>query len=97
MKHFRAQSALNQPYICHIGDSNGENPYYNLESSCMEVVLMAAWCRQFANPVILDVTERATKPAEEIVAAVAQALAAEGGDAPLRLPMRALVFLAQAF
>ena len=49
------------------------------------------------NPVILDVTERATAPAEEIVAAVAQALAAEGGDTPLRLPMRALVFLAQAF
>ena len=49
------------------------------------------------NPVILDVTERATAPAEEIVAAVAKALAAEGGDAPLRLPMRALVFLAQAF
>jgi len=49
------------------------------------------------NPVLLDVTERATAPAEEIVAAVAQALAAEGGDQPLRLPMKALVFLAQAF
>jgi len=49
------------------------------------------------NPVVLDVNERATAPAEEIVAAVAQALAAEGGDAPLRLPMKALVFLAQAF
>jgi hypothetical protein len=49
------------------------------------------------NPVVLDVTERATAPAEEIVGAVAAALAAEGGAAPLRLPMRALVFLAQAF
>ncbi len=49
------------------------------------------------NPVVLDITERATAPAEEIVTAVAQALTAEGGDAPLRLPMKALVFLAQAF
>ncbi len=49
------------------------------------------------NPVLLDVAERATAPAEEIVGAVAAALAAEGGTAPLRLPMRALVFLAQAF
>jgi len=47
--------------------------------------------------VILDVTERATAPAEEIIGAVAAALAAEGGAAPLRLPMRALVSLAQAF
>ena len=49
------------------------------------------------NPVLLDITERATAPAEEIVAAVAAGLAAEGGATPLRLPMRALVFLAQAF
>lgn len=49
------------------------------------------------NPVLLDVTERATAPAEQIVEAVAAGLAAEGGAAPLRLPMRALVFLAQAF
>lgn len=48
-------------------------------------------------PVLLDIMERATAPAEEIVKAVAAALAAEGGAAPLRLPMRALVFLAQAF
>jgi SAM-dependent methyltransferase len=49
------------------------------------------------NPVVLDVGERATAPAEEIIEAVATALAAEGGAAPLQLPMRALVFLAQAF
>jgi ubiquinone/menaquinone biosynthesis C-methylase UbiE len=49
------------------------------------------------NPVVLDVTERATASAEAIIEAVAQGLAAEGGAAPLRLPMRALVFLAQAF
>jgi len=49
------------------------------------------------NSVVLDITERATAPAEQIITAVAQALAAEAGAAPLRLPMRALVFLAQAF
>jgi SAM-dependent methyltransferase len=48
------------------------------------------------NPVVTAVTERATAPAEEIVGAVAEALAAEGGAAPLRLPMAALVVLARA-
>lgn len=48
------------------------------------------------NPILLDVLERATAPPEEIIHAVAAALAAEGGAAPLRLPMRALVFLARA-
>jgi ubiquinone/menaquinone biosynthesis C-methylase UbiE len=48
------------------------------------------------NPILLDVGERATAPPEEIIHAVAAALAAQGGDAPLRLPMRALVFLARA-
>jgi hypothetical protein len=45
---------------------------------------------------VLAVTERATAPAEEVIRAVAAALAAEGGDAPLRLPMRALAVLARA-
>lgn len=47
------------------------------------------------NPVLLDIAERATAPAEEIVDAVAAALAAEGGAAPLRLSMRALVVVAR--
>jgi ubiquinone/menaquinone biosynthesis C-methylase UbiE len=48
------------------------------------------------NPIVLAVTERATAPAEEIIRAVAAALAARGGAAPLRLPMRALVVQARA-
>jgi len=48
------------------------------------------------NPVLLEVTKRATAPVEEIIRTVAAALAAEGGAAPLRLPMRALVVLARA-
>lgn len=55
VKHFRAQSGTGQPFICHLGDSNGENPYYNFASSRAEIVLMACWCRQFEEPIVFDV------------------------------------------
>ncbi|MBD0325948.1 MAG: FkbM family methyltransferase [Pyrinomonadaceae bacterium] len=55
VKHFRARSGLSQPFICHLGDSHGENPYYNFATSRKEIVLMASWCRQFAEPMIVDV------------------------------------------
>ncbi|MDX6693585.1 MAG: hypothetical protein QOF02_1188 [Blastocatellia bacterium] len=55
LKRFRAQSGINQPFICHLGDSNGENPFYNFTSSRAEIVLMSSWCRQFDEPVVLDV------------------------------------------
>jgi hypothetical protein len=48
------------------------------------------------NPILLAVTERATAPVDEIIEALAAALAAEGGGAPFRLPMRALVVVARA-
>jgi ubiquinone/menaquinone biosynthesis C-methylase UbiE len=48
------------------------------------------------NPIHLAVTERATAPVDEIIEALAAALAAEGGGAPFRLPMRALVVVARA-
>jgi SAM-dependent methyltransferase len=48
------------------------------------------------NPILLSVQERATASTEEIIQAVAGALAAEGGAAPFRLPMRALVVVARA-
>jgi ubiquinone/menaquinone biosynthesis C-methylase UbiE len=47
------------------------------------------------NPVVLAIQERATAKPDEIVAAVEEALAAEGGRAPMRLPMRAQIFLAR--
>ena len=67
--------------------------------SCEQVVLEAqspsahdaARGVVMGNPILLDIGERATAPPEEIIHAVAAALAAEGGAAPLRLPMRALV------
>jgi FkbM family methyltransferase len=55
VKRFRAQSGINQPFICHLGDSNGENPFYNFTSSRAEIVLMTSWCRQFEEPLVLDV------------------------------------------
>jgi len=48
------------------------------------------------NPILLAVNERATAPVEEIVQAVAAALAAEGGVAPFELETRALVVVARA-
>jgi FkbM family methyltransferase len=55
VKQFRALSGSGQPFICHLGDSNGENPYYNFGSSRTEIILMACWCRQFDEPLIFDV------------------------------------------
>ena len=46
---------MRRTLLAAIGDSNGENPYYNRSANCVEIVLMAAWCRQFVQPVILDV------------------------------------------
>lgn len=55
VKRFRAQSGVKQPFVCHIGDSLGENPFYNPASCVEEIVLMAAWCHQFENPVVFDI------------------------------------------
>jgi ubiquinone/menaquinone biosynthesis C-methylase UbiE len=46
------------------------------------------------SPVIMAIQERATASANDIVKEVAAALAAEGGSAPLKLPMRAHIFTA---
>ncbi len=46
-------------------------------------------------PVAHAIHEHATAPVDTIIAAVASALAAEGGDAPLTLPMRAHIFTAR--
>ena len=55
IKSFRSKSSLNLPYICHVGDSLGESPYYNPDSHRSEIVVMSAWCEQFQGPLILDV------------------------------------------
>jgi FkbM family methyltransferase len=55
VKHFRATSGLGLPFICHVGDFAGEVPFYYPAHSKKEIVLMAAWCGTFENPVIVDV------------------------------------------
>lgn len=55
IKKFRSTSGLHLPFIVHLGDSFGEMPYYNSGTHCQEILLMAAWCRQVQNPLILDV------------------------------------------
>ena len=47
------------------------------------------------SPVAHAIYERATASPEAIIAAVSTALAAEGGEAPLTLPMRAHIFTAR--
>jgi ubiquinone/menaquinone biosynthesis C-methylase UbiE len=46
-------------------------------------------------PVVHAIHDRATASPEAIIAAVSTALAAEGGEAPLALPMRAHIFTAR--
>jgi ubiquinone/menaquinone biosynthesis C-methylase UbiE len=46
-------------------------------------------------PIVHAIHERATASADAIIAAVSSALADEGGDAPLTLPMRAHIFTAR--
>ena len=55
VKHFRAQSGIGVPYICHLGDFSGEVPFYNRDHSAAEVLLMAQWCREIEKPVVFDV------------------------------------------
>jgi ubiquinone/menaquinone biosynthesis C-methylase UbiE len=48
------------------------------------------------NPVLLEILQRGSARPDAIIEALARELARAGGEAPLRLPMRALVFLARA-
>lgn len=48
------------------------------------------------NPVLLAIQERGSADPEDIIAALGLALARAGGEQPLRLPIRAVVFLARA-
>jgi len=47
------------------------------------------------NPLILQIRERATVEAEEIIGAVANAIAAAFGPLPLRVPVRKIAFIAR--
>jgi hypothetical protein len=66
------------------------------DESYVGELLRAARGLVMGNPILRDVVERASAGPEEIIHAVAAALSAAGGAAPLRLPMRALVCIARA-
>jgi SAM-dependent methyltransferase len=48
------------------------------------------------NPVLLEIQQRGSASPDAIIEALARELSRAGGEAPLRLPMRALVYLARA-
>lgn len=56
IRQFVATSSLGHRFLCHVGDSLGEMPYYNREMFAGELALCAAWL-QSGSPgaVVLDV------------------------------------------
>ena len=59
-----------------------------------ESALHAATGLVLGTPVVNEILQRGTAPPETIVSAVAERLGAEGGHAPLMMPMRAHIFTA---
>ena len=55
MQRFVATSALGHPFVCHLGDFLGENPFYNRDAFRIELELCAAWLRTEEKPVVFDV------------------------------------------
>lgn len=55
VRRFVANSGLGHPFMCHLGDFLGENPFYNREAFRVELELCAAWLRLEQRPVVFDV------------------------------------------
>ncbi|HUR41140.1 MAG TPA: FkbM family methyltransferase [Verrucomicrobiae bacterium] len=55
ISHFTAKSSLGHPFVCHVGDFLGENPFYNRTAFHVELTVCAACLHQENAPVILDV------------------------------------------
>jgi FkbM family methyltransferase len=55
IRRFRSKSGLGLPFICHVGDSLGENPFYNREAFSTELRLCAAWLKDCDSPTVYDV------------------------------------------
>jgi FkbM family methyltransferase len=55
VREYRARSSLGLPFIVHLGDFLSENPYYNPSTHRTEILLIASWCQQVEQPIILDV------------------------------------------
>ena len=55
VRQFVVKSSLGHPFVCHLGDFFGENPFYNRHAWVPELELCAAWLRTERAPVVLDV------------------------------------------
>ena len=52
---FVATSSLGHRFVCHVGDSLGENPFYNRGAFRAELELCAAWLLEDDHPLVFDV------------------------------------------
>src|SRR5438067_2521808 len=55
IRHFRSRSSLGHPFVCHLGDSLSENPFYNAELFRCELELCRALLQDQCEPVVFDV------------------------------------------
>lgn len=55
VKSFVTTSGLGHRYVCHVGDSLGEAPFYNSNVCRAELELAAAWLAEEKHPCIFDV------------------------------------------
>ena len=54
-REFVSRSGLGVPFVCHMGDFIGENPFYNRRLSAPELRLAQAWLQTQERPVVIDV------------------------------------------
>ena len=54
VRRFIATSSFGYPFVCHVGDRFGENPYYDASLFAPELHLAAAWLLQEDKPVVID-------------------------------------------
>jgi len=54
-REFVSRSGLGVPFVCHMGDFIGENPFYNRTLSAPELRLAQAWLQTQERPAVIDV------------------------------------------
>lgn len=54
-EHFVGTSGFGTPFVCHVGDFFGENPFYNRQALAPELRLAEAWLQFDERPVVIDV------------------------------------------
>ena len=54
-KRITSKSGIGHPFVCHLGDFLGENPFYNREAFRTELEVCASWLRTENKPIVFDV------------------------------------------